>query len=219
MQTKVATTPLVTYITNLIDLNVDHDRNDETRNVEILDDGDFPASTPNFHTNESEAPEVCTLTQEEVNEQTKSFIAPLARQPEDLTRLVQILLVASHPNHYPRADTDTGRNAHGYSLDKQLWAKTAAPKVVPSWTPEANEDEGPVIHTITQEEVDEQIKCFLAPLTRQLQDLARFVRGMATALHPNYYPMEGTSSNLSAPEYQFDNTGKRNLDLANCSYQ
>ena len=82
-----------------IDLNVGYDRNDETRNIESLDDGDFPASTPNFHTNESEAAEVCTFTQEEINEQTKSFIAPLTRQPEDLTRLVQVLLVASHPNH------------------------------------------------------------------------------------------------------------------------
>ena len=72
-------------------------------------------SAMNCHdTNENEEPEIRGLTQEEVIEQIKSSIAPLTRQLEDLIRLVQWLLVTSHPNHYPRADTDTSYNAHGY---------------------------------------------------------------------------------------------------------
>ena len=67
--------------------------------------------------NENEEPEFHTLTQEEVNEQIKSFVAPLTRQVEVLIHLVQGLSVASHPKHYPRADTDTSYNAHGYSPD------------------------------------------------------------------------------------------------------
>ena len=65
-------------------------------------------------TNEIEEPEIRTLTQEQLKEQIKTFFAPITRQLEDLIRLVQGLSVASHPSHYPRADTDAGYNAHGY---------------------------------------------------------------------------------------------------------
>ena len=43
-------------------------------------------SSENF---DEEVPEIHTLTQEAVNEQIKGFIAPLTRQLEELTRLVQ----------------------------------------------------------------------------------------------------------------------------------
>ena len=75
-------------------------------------------SAKNSHeTDENEEPEICTLTQEEVNEQINSFIAPLTNQLEDLTRLVQGLSVTSHPNHYPRADKDASYNSHRYLSD------------------------------------------------------------------------------------------------------
>ena len=61
-----------------------------------------------------EEPEIRTLPQEVVNEQIKNFIATLTRQPQDLTWLVQGLSVTSHPNHYPKADTDASYNTHGY---------------------------------------------------------------------------------------------------------
>ena len=38
---------------------------------------------------EGESPEIQTLTQKAINEQIRGFIAPLTRQLEELTRLVQ----------------------------------------------------------------------------------------------------------------------------------
>ena len=48
------------------------------------------------------------------------------------------------------------------------------------------EGEGPEIHTLTQEVVNEQIKGFIVPLTRQLEDLTRLVQGMVTQPHPSH---------------------------------
>ena len=58
-----------------------------------------------------EVPESQTLTQETVNEQIRRFIAPLTRQLEELTRLVQGMTTSGHPNFYPRTDivTSSGR--------------------------------------------------------------------------------------------------------------
>ena len=41
-----------------------------------------------------------------------------------------------------------------------------------------NENEEPKIRSLTQEEVIEQIKNFIATLTRQLEDLTRVVQGL-----------------------------------------
>ena len=70
-------------------------------------------------TGKNEEREICTLTQEEVDDQLKRFIALLTRPKEDMTRLGEGLPVASHPNPYPTAETDASYNAHGYSPDKQ----------------------------------------------------------------------------------------------------
>ena len=51
--------------------------------------------------------EIQTLTQEAVNEQVKEFIAPLTRQLEELTRLVQGMVTTQHPDHYRRTDFGT----------------------------------------------------------------------------------------------------------------
>ena len=48
--------------------------------------------------------EVHTLTQEEVNEQMKRLIAPLTHQREELTRLVQRMVITPHPSLYPWTD-------------------------------------------------------------------------------------------------------------------
>ena len=63
---------------------------------------------------EGEVPEIHTLTQEEVNEQIKGFNAPLTRQLEELTWLVQGMVTIPHPSHYPRAEYSTtyGIDAH-----------------------------------------------------------------------------------------------------------
>ena len=49
------------------------------------------------------------------------------------------------------------------------------------------EGEGPEIQTLTQEAVNEQIRGFIAPLTRPLEELTRLVQGMTTTPHPNHY--------------------------------
>ena len=56
---------------------------------------------------EREVYKIQTMTQEVVNEQIKRFIAPLTRQVEKLTRLVQGMVTTPHPSHYPRTDCGT----------------------------------------------------------------------------------------------------------------
>ena len=54
-----------------------------------------------------EVPHIHTLTQEAVNEQIRGFIAPLTRQLDELTWLVQAMVTTRHPSHYPRAYQST----------------------------------------------------------------------------------------------------------------
>ena len=56
---------------------------------------------------EGEIPEFEALTQEAVNEKMRGFIAPLTRQLEELTRLVQGMTTSRHPNSYPRTELGT----------------------------------------------------------------------------------------------------------------
>ena len=56
---------------------------------------------------EGEVSEIQTLTQEAINEQIRVFIAPLTRQLEELTPLVQGLTATRHPNYYPRTEFGT----------------------------------------------------------------------------------------------------------------
>ena len=51
--------------------------------------------------------EIHTLTQEAVNEQIRGFIAPLNRQPEELTRLVHGISTSRHPNSYLKTELGT----------------------------------------------------------------------------------------------------------------
>ena len=46
----------------------------------------------------------------------------------------------------------------------------------------------PEFQTLTQEAVTEQIRGFIAPLTRELEELTRLEQGMSTSRHPNSYP-------------------------------
>ena len=64
----------------------------------------------------------------------------------------------------------------------------------------------PEFQRLTQEAVNEQIRGFIAPLTRQLGELTRLVQGMTTSRHPNFYPRTelGTTSGTAMP--QSDNT-------------
>ena len=48
--------------------------------------------------------------------------------------------------------------------------------------------EVPGFQTLKQEAVNEHIRGFIAPLTRQLEERSRLVQGMTTSRHPNSYP-------------------------------
>ena len=57
--------------------------------------------------------------------------------------------------------------------------------------------------TLTQEAVNEQIRGFISPPSRQLNELTRLVEGMTTSGHPNSYPRTelGTTSGTAMPQY------------------
>ena len=63
---------------------------------------------------EEEVPQIRTLTQEALKEQIEGFMAPLTRQLEEFTRLVQEMVTTPHASHYPRTDYSTisGTAAH-----------------------------------------------------------------------------------------------------------
>ena len=58
------------------------------------------------------------------------------------------------------------------------------------------------IQTLTQEAVNEQMKGFIAPLNRQLEELTRLVPGMTITRHPNHYPRTefGATSGSAIPQ-------------------
>ena len=64
--------------------------------------------------NVEDEPEVYILTQEDVNEQIGSHIAPLTKQLEDMTRLIQGMTTAQNPTSHPRAGTSASFSATGY---------------------------------------------------------------------------------------------------------
>ena len=59
--------------------------------------------------------------------------------------------------------------------------------------------------TLTQETVNEQIRGFIAPLTRQLEELTRLVQGMTTSGLPNSYPRTGLGTTSGTAMPQSDN--------------
>ena len=71
----------------------------------------------NSSENVEEFSEIQTLTQDAVNEGLTSFIAPLTRQLEELTRLVQGMATTQHPDHYRRTDFGTTSGTAIYQSD------------------------------------------------------------------------------------------------------
>ena len=59
-------------------------------------------------------------------------------------------------------------------------------------------------HILTQEEFDEQIRDYIAHLTRQLEDLTRLIQGMSFAHRPNLSPSAVTSGSSSAAGSSLD---------------
>ena len=69
----------------------------------------------------------------------------------------------------------------------------------------------PEIQTLTQEAVNEQIRGFIAPLTRQLEDLTRLMQGMSNSRHRNPRTELGTTSGTAMP--QSDNCKEEQIQL------
>ena len=63
-------------------------------------------------------------------------------------------------------------------------------------------EENPKMQTLTEEAIDEQIRGFIAPLTRQLEELTRLVQEMSTSRHPISYPRTelGDTSGTALPQ-------------------
>ena len=57
-------------------------------------------------------------------------------------------------------------------------------------TRRGNTDSASEARILTQEEVDEQIKTYNAPLTKQLEDLTQLLQGMSSAYQTNLFPGE-----------------------------
>ena len=60
------------------------------------------------------------LIQADVNEQTRSFIVPLTKQLDELTRLMQVTSSAQQSNIYPRAGICVSFSAAGYPTDNGI---------------------------------------------------------------------------------------------------
>ena len=69
---------------------------------------------------EEEVSEIQMLTEEMVNEQVRGFMAPLTRQLEELTRLVQGMVTTQHLDDYPRTDFGTTSGTATYQSDRAL---------------------------------------------------------------------------------------------------
>ena len=70
-----------------------------------------------------------------------------------------------------RYQTSIERTMSNHGGSEEITNRTSSKNVV---------GEVPGFQTLTQEAVNEQIRGFIAPLTRQVQDLARPVQGMTT---------------------------------------
>ena len=65
-------------------------------------------------------PKIREITQEEVDKQIKSLIAPLTKQLLDSPGLIQEMSTAHQPNCSPRAGTSANSSAAGTSPDSRL---------------------------------------------------------------------------------------------------
>ena len=57
---------------------------------------------------------------------------------------------------------------------------------------------------LSQEDVNKQIQSYIAPLTKQLEDLTQLLQGLTSIQEPNFYQKAGTSANFSIADYQPD---------------
>ena len=84
------------------------------------------------------------------------------------------------------------RNGKRYqtSIERTMRNHRSTEEIANGSSSENVEGEVSEFQTLTQEAVSEQIRGFIAPLTRQLEELTRLVQGMTTSRHPNAYPQD-----------------------------
>ena len=96
------------------------------------------------------------------------------------------------------------RNGKRYKTsDERQMSHHSSSEEIANWSSSENVDgEKPEIQTLTQKAVNEQIRGFITPLTRQLDELTRLVQGMSTSRHPNSYPKTelGTTPGTAMPQ-------------------
>ena len=96
------------------------------------------------------------------------------------------------------------RNGKGFqtSIERTISNHGSTEEVVNGSPSENVEGEVSEFQTLTQEAVNEQIRGFIAPLTRQLEELTRLVQGTTISRHPNFYPKTklGTTSGTAMPQ-------------------
>ena len=89
-------------------------RESEMSENSIVEENQTNTSSENI---EEEIPEVHTLIQKAVKEQIKKFIAPLTRQLEEMTRLVQGMVATVYPSPYSKSDYSTTSGTATYLSD------------------------------------------------------------------------------------------------------
>ena len=75
--------------------------------------------------------------------------------------------------------------------------------------PERNTDEKLEERILSQEDVNEQIRSYFAPLTKQLENWNRLIQGVSTVQQPNTHPRVGTSASFSAAGCQPDTSRQK----------
>ena len=68
------------------------------------------------------------------------------------------------------------------------------------------------IHTLTQKAVNDQFKGFIAPLTRQLEELIRLVLRMVITPHLSHYHRADFGTSSGTATYQSDTTTRASID-------
>ena len=91
------------------------------------------------------------------------------------------------------------RNGKRYQTsNERIMSNHGSTEKIANRSSSQNVEEVPEFQTLTQEAVNEQIRGFISPLTRQLEELTRMVQGVTTLRHPNEL---GTTSGTAMPRY------------------
>ena len=96
------------------------------------------------------------------------------------------------------------RNGKHYqtSIERIISNHGSTEEIANGLSSENIEGDIPEFQTLTQEAFNEQIRGFIDPPTRQLEELTRLLQGMTTSRHPHSYPRTelGATSGMAMPQ-------------------